>query len=174
MKITMVMVMSADGLVTHGEDGPSFDWASLEDRAAFLECVRGADAVITGSGSFAAEKDMKRPYYVLTNREGLPSFKNVFYVHGSAGDIASRAAADGHENVLLLGGPKTNALFLKEGLVDRVLLTIEPRFFGVGKTLSLGTMLDIHLQLCSVKRLNERGTLLLEYELLKAREEKDS
>jgi riboflavin biosynthesis pyrimidine reductase len=73
-----------------------------------------------------------------------------------------------------LGGPKTNALFLKEGLVDRVLLTIEPRFFGVGKTLSLGTMLDIHLQLCSVQRLNERGTLLLEYELLKAREEKDS
>ena len=166
MEITMVMVMSADGFVTQGEDGPSFAWASAEDREAFLSSVRAADAVITGRSSFEGKGDMPRPYYVLTTREDLPAFKNVFYVKGDAESIVSRIAADGHEKVVLLGGPKTNSIFLKAGLVNRLLLTVEPKLFGEGKPLSIGARLDVSMKLCSMKRLNEKGTLLLEYELL--------
>ncbi|WP_462332053.1 dihydrofolate reductase family protein [Schwartzia sp. (in: firmicutes)] len=166
MEITMVMVMSADGFVTHGEDGPSFAWASAEDREAFLSIVRASDAVITGRNSFEGKGDMPRPYYVLTTQENLPSFKNVFYVSGDAESVVSRIAADGHEKVVLLGGPKTNLIFVKAGLVDRLLLTVEPKLFGEGKPLIIGAKLDVSMKLCSVKRLNENGTLLLEYELM--------
>jgi dihydrofolate reductase len=103
---------------------------------------------------------------VLTTREDLPAFKNVFYVKGDAESIVSRIAADGHEKVVLLGGPKTNSIFLKAGLVNRLLLTVEPKLFGEGKPLSIGARLDVSMKLCSMKRLNEKGTLLLEYELL--------
>lgn len=166
MQITMVMVMSVDGFVTQGEDGPSFAWASEADREVFLERLRKADAVITGRSSFVGGKDMPRPYYVLTSRADLPKFKNVFHLKGDARSIAECVKADGHEDVVLLGGPQTNAQFLEAGLVDKVMLTVEPRLFGTGKPLSLGTKFNIPMRLINEKRLNEQGTLLLEYEIL--------
>jgi riboflavin biosynthesis pyrimidine reductase len=69
---------------------------------------------------------------------------------------------------LLVGGSYTNAAFLKENLVNRIIVTVEPKLFASGKPLIVGELLDINLQLKQGKRLNTKGTLLLTYDIVKA------
>ena len=52
----------------------------------------------------------------------------------------------GFKSAILGGGAKTNAHFLKAGLVDELLLTIEPKIFGNGISLCEGLNLDKNLK----------------------------
>lgn len=72
-----------------------------------------------------------------------------------------------YRNMLLVGGAEVNSLFLKSGLVNEFHLTLEPKIFGMGKSLISEEDLDIPLKLISIKKLNKQGTLLLKYKVLK-------
>jgi len=69
--------------------------------------------------------------------------------------------------MLLVGGPHVATSFLKEQLVDELWLTIEPRIFGKGGNFVIEDDLDIDLALLSCEKVNERGTLITKYALLK-------
>ena len=71
------------------------------------------------------------------------------------------------EKMLILGGPEIATLFLKEYLIDEIWLTIEPKIFGEGGNFAMGEKLDIELKLLSCTRLNENGTLVLKYKVVK-------
>ena len=68
--------------------------------------------------------------------------------------------------MLLVGGGKTNALFLEASLVNEIYLTVEPKLFGMGKSLIAEGNFTKNLKLQSVKKLNEQGTLLLKYNIV--------
>ena len=73
----------------------------------------------------------------------------------------------GYKKLLLPGGTNTNTSFLIAGLVDEILLTVEPKIFGLGKQLFLEKSLEASLELLSFKKLNKQGTLLLHYQIKK-------
>jgi riboflavin biosynthesis pyrimidine reductase len=75
--------------------------------------------------------------------------------------------AQGHGKMLLLSGEKLNYEFLSKNLIDEIILTLEPRIFGTGKSLTAGGGLDADLELINYEKLNDKGTLLLTYKVLR-------
>ena len=70
------------------------------------------------------------------------------------------------EEVILAGGTTINSLFLKENLVDELIITVEPLLFGKGLTLFKNLDLNIRLELIETKQL-EDGVLNLKYKIIK-------
>ncbi|MBQ3670910.1 MAG: dihydrofolate reductase family protein [Treponema sp.] len=164
MKVTLYMVSSMDGIVALGPDEDIHAYSSAEDRAFFLSRLKTHDAVITGRMS--ARHKVSLPRFVLTKspeRYAQYADARTTYLCGSPAEILGAVEARGFKNIALLGGPSTNTAFLKENLVDEFFLTIEPVLLGKGITLSGGNPLFVRWVLSGVRRLNEKGTLLLDY-----------
>lgn len=81
--------------------------------------------------------------------------------------VVQKLESRGYTEGLLIGGGKINSLFLKAGVVSHLSITIEPKIFGSGK-LVVDELegLDVTLKLLSSEKLNERGTLLLSYQVI--------
>ncbi|HXB30351.1 MAG TPA: hypothetical protein VNW49_11060, partial [Puia sp.] len=57
--------------------------------------------------------------------------------------------------------------FLQAQLIDEIWLTIEPKIFGVGDNFATGTKLDIDLHLIQSEKVNDQGTLITKYAVLR-------
>ncbi len=165
LNITMIMVMSIDGVVSRAIRESVSVWSSKEDKEHLESIVKAYDAVLMGSKSFTRMRFADTKYIVLTNdtnKWGDVS-SNPNFMGGSAQEIYSNLQNQGLKRIALLGGPITNALFLQAGMVDEILLTVEPYIFGEGRKLSEGGALKNDFKLAGVKQLNDSGTLLLRY-----------
>src|SRR5574344_2664485 len=142
MKLTCVMVMTADGLVTRGDDSPMM-WSSQEDKNHFRSLVKNFDVLITGRKTFN-QITYKKEYFILTHNKELfqKTEDHVHYVNSNAKEIYEMILTKGYKNAGLIGGPETNYLFFKEHLVDDLYITIEPYLFGKGKHFSIDKETD--------------------------------
>ncbi len=69
--------------------------------------------------------------------------------------------------MLVVGGPHVATSFLKEQLIDELWLSIEPKIFGAGSNFAIGEKLDINLRLIQCDQVNEQGTLITKYAVVK-------
>ena len=69
--------------------------------------------------------------------------------------------------MLVVGGPHIATSFLKEQLIDELWLTFEPKIFGRGGNFVTEINLDINLHLIHCEKVNEQGTLITKYAVLK-------
>jgi len=126
-----------------------------------------------GSGTYIPDPlkvDPKHHFIIMTRQPskyegskvpGLLEFTNETPVQ-----ILKRFEND--ENVVLVvGGSQIASSFLKEQLIDELWLTIEPKIFGTGLNFVTDEKLDIDLKLLSFKQINEQGTLIAKYLILK-------
>lgn len=175
LSLTALMVMSADGRVTRGASGDIYSWTSPEDQQQFFAQVAAAQLIIMGARTY----EQARSYIKLT-----PNTLRVVLTHNpeqfadqavphqlefsalAPAALAPSLAARGYARGLLVGGPTTIGAFLRDDLVDELLLTIEPHLFGDGQPLVHDTkqpVLHASARLLSSEQLNDRGTLLLRY-----------
>jgi len=96
-----------------------------------------------------------------TNIQGALEFTNK-----PPREILAELESRGFNEVILGGGTMINSLFLKEGLVDELLITIEPILFGGGLTLFKDLNLNIKLELLEMKDLGG-GVVNLRYKIVK-------
>lgn len=173
--ITMIMVMSVDGIVVKEKEDVK-EWTSKEDQQHLLSTLEKCDAVVTGINSFFG-RVINKPYYVLTHNEEKLNNKEdpaVTYMNGTASEIIAMLNEKGYKKAALLGGPLTNQSFLAGNFVDDIYLTIENKMFGKGKHLTVEEELHCNLSLLEVERLNESGTLLLHYHVMKEENDQES
>lgn len=154
MKITLVMVMSANGKTTRGDAGP-ITWASVEDQKHFETLKANAPVIIMGRKTH----DSIKPHLLDDGK--------VRIVMSRSGGTPEQVVADlegkGFLEALLVGGSELNASFFEAKLVSEIYLTIEPKIFGSGLPLAQAIGHEVELELINVKQLNPRGTLLLHY-----------
>ncbi|KXK25716.1 MAG: Dihydrofolate reductase [candidate division WS6 bacterium OLB20] len=168
-KITLIMVTTADGVIANDEHADSFTWNSAEDKKHFRELSRQIGTVILGSTTFRAAggaslKD--RLNIVLTSQpDRFDKHENAIFMKGTPQDVIAVLMERGITHAALIGGANVNRQFLEAGLVDELVLTLEPRLFGSGLRISDGSSFDIPMQLTAMEQLNDRGTLLLTYTL---------
>lgn len=159
--------MSADGVIAKSANQNAFEWTSPEDKRHFLDLSKKIGAVLMGGSTFRASGRTNYPGrkgFVLTNHpQNYQIGENMFFVNGTAQEVIKQIAAQGIKQVALIGGAKTNQLFLQSGLVDEIYLTIEPLIFGQGLHLSDLQDLQIKLELQQYSKLNQTGTVLLHY-----------
>lgn len=174
MKIILVMVSSADGKTTTWAKSASHGWSSKEDGEHFRLLKSKHRLIVMGRKTYEQIKNE----LVLTphTRRIVITRKPTDFLHEAvAGQLefsdepplilVRRLESLGFDTMLLVGGSELNGEFLKAKLINECYITIEPRFFGSGKSLFTGTHVDIRLKLLEVHTLNGQGTLMLHYSL---------
>ena len=165
------MAMTADGFIAKDKT-QNANWTSKADKKAFVAETKKHGLIIMGHTTFQAigKPLPDRLNLILTsspekykNQEipGLLEFKK-----GSPKEIIKLLEQKGFKSAVLGGGAKTNADFLKAGLVDEILLTIEPKLFGQGMTLTEGENFDLELELLEAKKIGD-GAVMLHYKVVK-------
>lgn len=174
MKITLAMVLSVDGKSTKW-DLPDQSWASAEDKNHLIKTISENNLILMGGNTYSIAKNHIKPKegklrIVLTRNPSKYSENQVpgqlEFTNEPIDELLRRLKETGYEKMLLLSGEKLNYEFLSKNLVDEIVLTIEPKIFGTGKSLASGGGLDINLELINYEKLNDSGTLLLTYRVL--------
>jgi dihydrofolate reductase len=172
LTIVLVAVVSLDGCLTkHDEPGAS-GWASADDQDHFRATLATCDASIMGSATYLEAREQitanltaKRRRIVMTRspqrfiNDGAP--RRLEFTSETPTEIVYRLRADGHHRCAILGGGQIYSLFLAAGLVDEMLMTIEPRVFGTGiRFAGINDPIDPQFRLTEVSRLGTDTVLL--------------
>jgi dihydrofolate reductase len=171
----MIDVISLNGRITRGEGTDIQAWASKEDAELFAKLREGYTAHVMGQGTYEARKPAAKDgtlRIVLTRTPEKFKDKQVpdqlEFMDVSPTEVVELLKQRRHEQVFLAGGSRLNAAFMQAGLVDDLYITIEPQLFGTGLNLLAETPdYFANLQLQSLTRLNDRGTLHAHYTVQK-------
>lgn len=166
MKIILLMAMTADGMIARNSM-QAVDWTGKADKGYFVRVTREAGVMIMGSKTFdtIGKALPGRKNIVMTRDKNRQSQDPALIFTGqSPGQIVTDLACQGFSLAALIGGAVVNTLFIKEGLVDEIHVTIVPRFFGKGLSLFSET-LDIQLELFDVQKLTS-DHILLKYRVI--------
>ena len=176
MKITLIMVSSINGKITHGDDPIVSHWSSKEDGKLFSQLKRQHKLIVMGSKTFEIARG-SIPKNERTLRVIMTKHPDKFKAYEMRGKfefsslppkkLVASLESKGYTQLLLVGGSKINAIFFEEGLVDELHITIEPQLFGNGTNLIGDMPSHVQLQLIDMKKLNTRGTLHLIYKVVR-------
>lgn len=174
MTITLAIVTSVDGKSTKGNLSPSV-WASKEDQSYFSSLITNHNLIIMGKNTYLLRKthlnlSKGKLRVVLTrNPQDFASLEipgQLEFTNIPLKKLIQGLEGRGYKKMLLVSGASLNSQFFKLGLIDELLLTLEPKIFGVGKGLVDEKVLNITLKLVSINKLNKDGTLLLKYAVI--------
>ena len=136
--VTYKAAITLDGRVVV----PGRRWVSGEESRRRVHEVRAAsDAVAVGMGTVRADDPRldargvhapRQPRRLAFGRGPLPDGSELELRTGPLADELQALAADGVQSLLLEGGPTLATAFLREGLVDKLLLFVAPVVAGVG------------------------------------------
>ncbi len=165
MKLILVMAVTADGKIAR-DSTHAVDWTGRADKAYFSRITRKAGVVIMGSRTFDALGSPlpDRLNIVMTRKKhGKPSFPNLVFTDQAPGTILSDLDEKNYPFAVLMGGAQINSLFMDQGLVDEMHLTLVPRIFGTGLGL-FDSPFDRQLALESIREI-QSGHLLMKFRL---------
>lgn len=170
MKITLYMAVSADGLITKGENDS--DWVSPNDWDQFYKYIQSNDAIIMGRKTMDQFGEDEFPIeevvnIVLSRNEDLHiNSDNLIILEGSPKDVVKLADKKGLKNLLLIGGEDVNNQFIKNKLIDEIVLSVHPLLIGNGLSLCGIENLKVKLKLKTSKVVNDE-LVQIEYKVLK-------
>ncbi len=174
MKIILVFVSTLDGKVTKWGNPDVTSWSSQEDKTHFRKLWNKARLIVMGSSTYLTETFNPSAKHLLVILTSHPAEYNHAEVPGkiefsdeSPPLLVSRFEKKGYQEMLLVGGPHVATSFLRENLIDELWLTIEPKIFGSGGNFATEEKLDIDLQLISSEKVNDQGTLINRYVVVK-------
>jgi dihydrofolate reductase len=166
MKVIVYLASSANGMISNQRNVP--DWLSEEYGQGFMSLSQQAKAVIMGKTTY----NILAPDYlplkgddgsliVLTHDTTLKRPQpNVIFTSKGAKDIIALLESRGHTEAVIIGGTQTVSEFLKAGLVNELILVVEPVLFDGGLPLLKDVNKDYKLSLSGVKQLNDNSVQL--------------
>jgi diaminohydroxyphosphoribosylaminopyrimidine deaminase/5-amino-6-(5-phosphoribosylamino)uracil reductase len=136
--VTYKAAVTLDGRVTV----PGRRWVSGEESRRRVHELRAAsDAVAVGMGTVRADAPrldardvgaVRQPRRLAFGRGPLPEGSELELRAGPLEEELRALAAEGVQSLLLEGGPTLATSFLREGLVDKLLLFVAPVLAGDG------------------------------------------
>jgi dihydrofolate reductase len=174
MKTILIFVSTLDGKITKWGEPKVSSWSSHQDQDYYKKVLNESRLIVMGSNTFNADTFKPSADHQLIIMTGHPDkYKNleitgqIEFTNESPFDLIARFISKEHKQILVVGGPHIATSFLKEQLIDEVWLTIEPKIFGTGGNFATEVDLDINLHLIHCEKVNEQGTLITKYAVLK-------
>ena len=171
MTTFIIAALTVDGFIAKDSAHSPLTWRSEGDRKFFIERTKEAGLVVMGLNTAKASK------------KPLPGRRNIIYADSKdqlfhwkeyegweitqddPSDLLFRLEKEGHKEVAICGGATIYTMFMEQGVVDKLYLTIEPLVFGAGMSL-FNKELDVKLELVS-ERKSDEGAIFLEYNVRK-------
>lgn len=166
MKIILMMAVTMDGKIAKNSDHFP-DWTSKEDKKMFARVSKEHGVVMMGEKTF---KTFPSPLpgrlnVVFTMEENPPEIEGVKWVTGEPEKVLEELEQMGYKSAILGGGAYLNTMFLKKGLVDEIMITVEPKIFGAGLSL-FAEEVDAELKLIGTEKIND-DSVVLKYKVIK-------
>jgi len=172
MKVTVYVASSVNGLISNSRNVP--DWLSPEYGRGFEEVCQEKRAVIMGRKTY----DILAPDYlpfkdrnkgisvvITSNTSTTPANDAVVFTSGAPDQIVAMLEEKGFPEAVVIGGTAAISEFVNAGLVDEIILVMEPALFGGnGLPLLKGVALDRKLKLVDTKR--SEDTVRLHYRVV--------
>lgn len=169
MKIIIYLAASANGFISNERNVP--DWLSPEFGEGFMAISQRTQAVIMGKKTYNHLSPDYLPLkeggslVVLTHdTKAAPSQSNVLFTSDSPEKIVAQLTDRGHTEAVIIGGTQTLSAFFKAGLVNEIILVVEPVLFSKGLSLVEDVTFEYQLALQEVKKLND-NTVQLHYQI---------
>ena len=141
---TYKAAMTLDGRLTL----PGERWVSGEESRRLVHELRAeADAVAVGMGTVRADAPQltargvdapRQPRRLAFGTGPLPRGSGLELRTGAIAEELAELAAEGVQSLLLEGGPAIAASFLRQGLLDKLLVFVAPKLSGAGPRLFEG------------------------------------
>ena len=174
MNTILIFVSTLDGKVTKWGDPHVRLWSSHQDQDYYKQIWNESKLIVMGSNTFNAEPlNPSSNHQLIIMTRNPDKYKNleisgqIEFTNESPVELIARFISKGHKQILVVGGAHIATSFLKEQLIDEVWLTIEPKIFGTGGNFATEVNLDINLHLIHCEKVNEQGTLITKYAVLK-------
>jgi diaminohydroxyphosphoribosylaminopyrimidine deaminase/5-amino-6-(5-phosphoribosylamino)uracil reductase len=136
--VTLKIAATIDGRVTV----PGVRWVTGEGSRRRVHELRAAmDAVAVGMGTVRSDAPRldargvpveRQPRRLAFGRGPLPDGSDLELRSGPLGEELRGLAAEGVQSLLLEGGPTIATSFVREGLVDKLLVFVAPTLSGAG------------------------------------------
>ncbi len=169
-KIILSVAASLDGYIARLDGG--YDWIVMEQSDQMAQFFASVDTVLMG-----------RKMYDLILQKGMPIFRgmqnfvfsrtrtesgeeNVHFVSNNKRTFVDTLRHQPGKNIWLAGGGELIGSFLQAGLVDQVILGLQPVLLGEGVPLFPCNFPQTNLRLVDCKP-NPRGVVLLTYDVVK-------
>lgn len=168
MKVSLYNAVSIDGFIARSDDDTN--WVSDTDWAIFSKLVKEKRAIIMGRKTYEVSGE-DFPYecdlnVVMTKNEELlkkgSESDRVLFSSDAPADVIQELEKRGFEECLIIGGGRTNAAFLKEKLVNEVIIDIHPIILGEGIKIFEGSKFDITLERLSTEE-HKEGLVQITY-----------
>lgn len=165
MKTFLIAALSADGFIAK-DSGHLADWTSNEDKRFFVEITKKAGVIIMGQNTYETiGKPLPDRLNIVYSYD--KEYEGVEVTQKNPKELLLDLEERGYKEVVIGGGAQIYTMFMEQGLVDKLYLSIEPVIFGKGMTL-FNKELDIKLQLENESKLGDQ-TILLEYTIVKTK-----
>ncbi|RXE56379.1 hypothetical protein ABH15_09810 [Methanoculleus taiwanensis] len=156
MTVILYIAASLDGYIAR-EDG-DVSWLEIYGESGedygYPTFFAGIDALVMGSRTYEQIVGFgewpygDKPVYVVSGRRlPVPERANVTFLSGTPHDLALCMRRRNHKNVWLVGGASLAGQFLRDGLVDEIILTVIPVLLGGGIALFGRLGSEVHLAL---------------------------
>jgi len=172
MKLILMMAMTVDGVIAKNKE-QNADWTSKSDKRVFIEETKKHGAIIMGDTTFEAMGKKALPGRLnlilsLTPEkyQDLVNPGQLEFMKGTPQEIVKHLEDKGYKSAILGGGARTNSFFLKANLVDEILITVEPKIFGIGMNFTEGEDLNLNLELLESKEIGDNA-IQLRYKIIK-------
>ncbi len=174
MKVILVFVSTLDGKVTKWGNSFVRDWSSKQDQEYYKQIWKDAQLIVMGSNTYIAEKFSPSSQHLLLVMTKHSSKYNQYEVPGQIEfidddpkELVEQFQKRNFELMIVVGGPHVASSFLEKQLIDELWLTIEPKIFGTGGNFVIEQKMDIDLKMISCEKVNEQGTLIVKYAVIK-------
>jgi dihydrofolate reductase len=171
-KVILGLAVSLDGYIAR-ENG-DVDWLKMEDltEAAIemKEFFASIDTIFFGRKTFSKGEEMggdinmygKVMNYVFSRTPRRSEIKNLVFVSENIGEFVEDLKRQDGENILLMGGGDLAKTFFEEGLIDELIIGVQPVILGKGIPLFLPHDRQTELERFDVKTRNS-GTVQISY-----------
>jgi dihydrofolate reductase len=166
-KTIAIVAVTVDGKIARN-DHELVRWTSPEDKEFFRSETKRIGALIVGKRTFDTFPGPLpgRMHIVMTRKtDGLPTNNPlVRFTDQTPERILEMLGTEGMQEVVIAGGSTIYTMFLKERLLDELVITVEPKIFGAGVSL-FSESCEHSLVLRSQRMLNE-NSILLHYSII--------
>jgi dihydrofolate reductase len=173
MKVILYMTISANGYIARENGDEDFlsdkNWetsCALAKRCGCFVIGRKTYEAIQEMGQECKFNDLKDVVKVVVSNSNILIADNNYILADSPSDAINKLKAKGLKEMMVTGGATINSAFMRAGLIDEIILNVEPFILGKGISLFSKEEFDCPLNLVGIKEVGE-GIVQLHYEVKK-------
>jgi dihydrofolate reductase len=170
MDVTLFMAQSINGYIAR-ENGQE-DFLSDKNWKTFQQLAEKTGCFIIGRKTYDTVMKWKEYNFdninarcIILSKDQKFKPKPNYEIANSPNHALKKASSLGFKNALLTGGSVINSAFLKQNLISRIILNIEPYILGKGISLFAEENIQTNLELIKTTKISQ-NIIQLEYKVL--------